>query len=83
MKSLNDAGGGMEMLFHVGHILEGVVFFDAPPLILVLEEMFKELVLQFGPIHLLEGGEIVLVVGLEDMLKVLPPSCTLIVSDIL
>ena len=71
------------MLFHVGHILEGVVFLDAPPLILALDEMFEELVLQFSPLCLLEGGEIVLVVGLEDMLKVLPPSSTLIVSDIL
>ena len=73
----------MEMLFHVGHILEGVVFFDAPPLILALDEMFEELVLQFSPLHLLQEGEIVLVVGLEDVLKVLPPSGALIVSDIL
>ena len=73
----------MEMLFHVGHILKGVIFLNAPPLILVLEEMLEELFLQFSPICLLEGGKIVHVVGLEDMLKVLPPSGTLIVSGIL
>ena len=87
MKSLSpfmfDAGGSMEMLFHVGHILEGVVFLDALPLILVLDEMFEELVLQISPLCLLEGGVIVLVVGLEDMIKVLPLSGALIVSDIL
>ena len=73
----------MEMLFHVGHILEGVVFLDAPPLILLLDEMFKELLFQISPLCLLEGGLIVFVVGLEDMIKVLPPSSALIVSDIL
>ena len=52
-------------------------------MLLVLDEMFEELVLQFSPLRLLEGGEIVLVVGLEDMLKVLPPSGALIASDIL
>ena len=71
------------MLFHVGHILEGVIFLNALPLILVLEEMFEELVPQFSPLCLLEGGVIVVVIGLEDMIKVLPSSGTLIVSDIL
>ena len=73
----------MEVLFHVGHILEGLVFLDGPPLLLVLGEMFEELVLQISSLHLFEGGTIVLVVGLEDMSKVLPPSGALIVGDIL
>ena len=73
----------MEMLFHVGHILEGLVFLDGPPLLLARGEMFEELVLQISPFHLLEGGAIVLVVGLEDMSEVLPPSSALIVSDVL
>ena len=73
----------MEMLFHVGHVLEGVIFFDAPPLILVPEEMFKELVPHLILLHLLEGGEIVLVICLEDMIEVLLPSLAPILGDIL
>ena len=73
----------MEMFFHVGHILEGVVFLDVPPLFLALEEMFKELVPHSNPVHLLEGGKIVLILGLQDMLKVLPPSGVPIMNNIL
>ena len=73
----------MEMLFHVGHIKEGVVFLDVLPLLLALGEMIKEPGLQTIPFRLLEGGAIVLLIGLEDMLKVLPPSGAPIISDIL
>ena len=79
----SDASSGMEMLFHVGHILEGVVFFDDPPFILALDETFEELLFQSSPLSLLEGGVIVFVVGLEDMVQVLPPSGALIISDVL
>ena len=34
-----DACGGIEMLFYVGHILEGAIFLDVPPLLLVLGEV--------------------------------------------
>ena len=59
-----------------------MVFFDVPPLFLALEEVDEEL-LHFGPFHLLAGGDIILIVRLEDMLKVLPPPGTLIISSIL
>ena len=78
-----DTGGGMELPFHVGHILEGVIFLNAPPLILVLEKMFKDLVSQLLPFCFLEGGDIVLIKGLEDMFKVLPPPLAPIIGNIL
>ena len=78
-----DASDFMEVLFHVGHIKEGVVFLDVLPLLLVLGEMIEEPGLQIIPFHLLERGAIVLVIGLEDMIKVLPPSGALILSNVL
>ena len=78
-----DASGGMELPFHVGHILEGVIFLNAPPLILALEKMFKDLVSQLIPFCLLEGGDIVLIIGLEDMFEVLLPPLAPIIGDIL
>ena len=73
----------MEMLFHVGHIKEGIVFLYVLPLLLVLGKMIEEPGLQTIPFCLLEEGAIVLVIGLENMLKVLPPSGTPIISDVL
>ena len=60
-----------------------MVFFDVPPLFLALEEVGEELLLHFGPFYLLEGGDIMLIVSLQDMLKVLPPPGALIISSIL
>ena len=77
------ACGGIEMFFYVGHILEGVVFLDVSPLLLALGEVVKELFLQGSPLHLLEGGVIVLIVGFEDRSKVLLPSGAPIFTDIL
>ena len=73
----------MKVAFHVWHVLEWLVFFDGPPLLLVLGKMFEELGLQIIPLHLLEGGAIVVVEGPEDMTKVLLPPCALVISDIL
>ena len=78
-----DAGGGMELPFHIGHILEGIIFLNAPLLILALEKMFKDLVSQLIPFRLLEGGDIVLIIGPEDMFEVLPPPLAPIIGDIL
>ena len=71
------------MVSHIGHVLHGVILFDVPPLLLVLEEVGEELLLHFGPFHLLEGGDIMPIVNLEDMLKVFPPPSALIISGIL
>ena len=78
-----DAGGSMELPFHIGHILEGVIFLNAPPLIQALEKMFKDLISQLILFHLLEGGKIVLIIGPEDMFKVLPPPLAPIIDNIL
>ena len=72
----------IEMIFHIGHVFHGVIFFDVPPLLLVLEEVGKELLLHFGPFCLLEGGDIMPIVNLEDMLKVFPPPGALIFRSI-
>ena len=69
------------MVFHIGHVLHGAIFFDVPPL-LALEELGEELLLHFGPFCLLEGGNIILIVNLEDMLKVFPPPGALIIGSI-
>ena len=78
----SEACGCIEMVFHIGHVLHGAIFFDVPPL-LMLEEVGEELLLHFGPFHLLEGGDIILIVNLEDMLKDFPPPGTFIISSIL
>ena len=78
-----DAGGGMELPFHIGHILEGVIFLNAPPLIQALEKMCKDLVPQLIPFCLLKGAKIGLIIGPEDMFKVLPPPLAPMIGDIL
>ena len=45
--------------------------------------MFKDLVPQLIPLHLLEGGEIVLIIGPEDPVEVLFPALATIIGDIL
>ena len=72
----SEARGCIEMIFHVGHVYHGVIFFDVPPLLLVLEEVGKELLLHLEPFHLLEGGDIMLIVDLEHMLEIFPPPGT-------
>ena len=71
------------MVFHIGHVLYGAILFDVPPLLLVLEEVGEELLLHFGPFRLLEGGDIMPIVNLEDMLKVFPPPGTLVIRGVL
>ena len=71
------------MLLHVGHILEGVIFLYAPPLVLVLEEMFKDFVPQLIPLRFLEGGKVVFIIGLKNMVEVLSPSLAPIIGDTL
>ena len=58
------------MVFHIGHVVHGMIFFDVPLLLLALEEVGKEFILHFGPFHLLEGGNIMFIVDLEHMLKI-------------
>ena len=77
-----DASGSMELPFHIGHILEEVIFLNAPPLVLALEKMLKNLVYQLIPFCLLEGGKIVLIIGPEDTFEVLPPPLAPIIGDI-
>ena len=79
----SEARGRIEMVFHIGHVLHGAIFFDVPPLFPALEEVGEELLLHFGPFCLLEGGNIILIVNLEDMLKVLPPPGASVISSIL
>ena len=38
------SSGNIELLLHVGHVLEGVIFLYAPPLILAWEEVLKDFV---------------------------------------
>ena len=45
--------------------------------------MFKDLVPQLIPLRILEGGEIVLIIGPEDLVEVLSPDLAPIIGDIL
>ena len=69
----SEARGHIKMVFHIGHVSHGMIFFDVPPLLLALEEVGKEFLLHFEPFHLLEGGDIMLIVDLEHMLKIFSP----------
>ena len=78
----SDAGEGVEVALHVRHVLEWLIFFDSPPLLLTLPKIFEELSLQLLPFLLLVGGVIV-VEGPEDVVQVFPPPCTPVVSYVL
>ena len=79
----SDAGEGLELTFHVGHVLEWLLFFDSLPLLLAPPKIVKELGLQLIPPLLLARGVVVLVEGSEDVVQVLPPPYTPVVSDVL
>ena len=72
----SDAGEGVEAALHVRHVLEWLIFFDSPPLLLALPKIFKEPSLQLLPFLLLVGGVIIVVEGPKDMVQVFPPSCS-------
>ena len=61
-----DPGSSKELLLHVRHVLEGVIFFYAPPLFLEWEEVIKDFVPYPTPFRFLKGGEVVPIVRLED-----------------
>ena len=79
----SDAGEGVEVMFHVRHVLEWIILFDSPPLLLALPKIFKELGPQLLPFLLLMGGATVAVEGPEDVAQVLPPPCAPVVSKVL
>ena len=71
-----DPGSSKELLLHVRHVLEGVIFFYAPPLLLEWEEVVKDLVPYPAPLGLLKGREVVPVVCLKNQVQVFPPPLT-------
>ena len=71
-----DPGSSKELLLHVRHVLEGVIFFYAPSLLLEWEEVVKDLVPYPTPLGLLKGGEVVPVVCLKNQVQVLSPPLT-------
>ena len=71
-----DPGSSKELLLHVRHVLEGVILFYAPPLLLEWEEVVKDLVPYPTPLGLLKRGEVVPVVCHENQVQVLPPPLT-------
>ena len=79
----SDAGEGLELMLHVGHVLEWLLFFDSLPLFLVLPKIVEELGLQLIPLLLLVGGVGVPVEGSHDVAQALPPPCTPAIRDVL
>ena len=71
-----EARGLIKMVFDVGHKVHRASFFEAQGFCLILEEVFKKLVLEPHPFHLLEGGNVKLVIDPEHMLQVLLPTAT-------
>ena len=78
----SDAGEGVEVALHIRHVLEWLIFFDSPPL-LVLPKIFEEPSLQLLPFLLLVGGVIIVVEEPEDVVQVFPPPLAPVVSDVL
>ena len=79
----SDASEGLEVMLHVGHVLEWLLFFESLPLLLALLKIVEELDLQLIPLLLLAGGVVVFVEGPEDVAQVLPPSSTPVIRDVL
>ena len=71
-----EAHGLIKMVFDVGHKFHQASFFEAQGFLLILEEVFEELVLEPHPFRLLKGGNVEFVVDLEHMLQVLLPTTT-------
>ena len=71
-----EAHGLIKMVFNAGHKFHRASFFEAQGFLLILEEVFKKLVLEPCPFCLLEGGNVKLVIDLEHMLQVLLPTTT-------
>ena len=78
----SDTGEGLELMLHVGHVLEWLLFFDSLPLLLVLPKIVEELGLQLIPLLLLAEGVVVPVEGSEDVGQVLPPPCAPVISEV-
>ena len=68
-----DPSSSKEMLLHVRHVLEGVIFFYAPPLLLEWQEVVKDHIPYPTPLRLIKGREIVSVVCPKNQVQVLSP----------
>ena len=79
----SDAGEGLEVMLHVGHVLEWLLFFDSLPLLWALPKIVEELDLQLIPLLVLAGGVVVFVEGPEDVAQVLPPPSAPVIGDVL
>ena len=69
-----EAGGLIKMAFDVGHKVHRASFFEGQGFLLILEEVFKKLLLEPHPFCLLKGGNVEFVVDPENMLQVLLPT---------
>ena len=79
----SDAGEGLEVPLHAGHVLEWLLFFDSLPLLLALAKIVEELSPQLIEHLLLVGGVIVFVEEPKDVAQVLPPPSAPVISDVL
>ena len=73
-----EARGPPELLLYVRHVIHWAPILDAQCLLLVQEEVCEEFISQPYLLSLLIGGDVILVVDLEHMLKVFFPSCTVV-----
>ena len=69
-----EANGLIKMVFDVGHKVHRASFFEGQGILLILEKVFKKLLLEPHPFHLLKGGNFEFVVDPENMLQVLLPT---------
>ena len=79
----SDACEGLEVMLHVGHVLEWLLFFESLPLLLTMPKIVEELDLQLISLLLHAGGVVVFVEGPEDVAQVLPPPSTPVIRDVL
>ena len=78
-----DARESLKAALYVRHVLEWPLFLDSLPLLLVLSKIFEELSLQLLPLRLFGGGVIVAVKCPKDVVQILLPACTPVVSEAL
>ena len=69
-----EAGGLIEEVLEVGHKVHWMGLLEDQGFLLIPEEVVKEPLLNPHPFCLPKGGNAELVVDLEDMLQVLPPT---------